>query len=214
MSWPLTGSTLYRTRARVIDPLAPGAPATEMDRFGGFDRSGARLYLDFRVSGSYACHEDLGAPVLRESAEGTLEAVGVVAAVGMAAGLPLCGPVLYNTFSSLAHYRLFMQDTIAQKTFERECPAAPELLVDELEDGSMRLHWKRVSGATGYRLHYTTREGYIPIRTADVGNVLEYHASMPAGIQYTVALSAYNEDCSSPISDRDWLRERDTHGTR
>lgn len=202
MSWPQTGATLFAARARVIDPAAPGAPDSEMDRLGGFDRSGARLYLDFRAGGSHPCHEDLGAPVLRTAADGSFEAVGVVTAVGMAAGLPLCGPILYNTFSSLAHYADFMFAAIAQKTFELKCPAAPEPELAYLEDGSARLHWQRVEGASGYRLHYTPHEGYAPIRSADLGNVLEYRATLPAGAQYSVAVTAYNAGCSSPVSGR------------
>lgn len=200
MSWPVTGSTLYRARARIIDPEAPGAPDSEMDRYGGFDRSGKRLYLDFRVGGSHPCHEDLGAPVLRRTEDGSIEAVGVVTAVGMAAGVPLCGPMLYNTFSSTAHYRQFMLDAIAQKTFERHCPYAPEPQFEVLEDGSVRLHWEAVRGATGYRLHYTAHEGYVPIQSADLGNVLEYRTTLPAGAEYSVAVSAYNAACASPVS--------------
>ncbi len=202
MSRPETGSTLYRARARVIDPAAPGSPNSPLDVLGGFNRSGVRLYLDFRQAGSYPCHEDLGAPVLRTLDDGSVEAVGVVAAVGVAAGLPVCSPALYNTFASVAHYRDFIVDTVAEKTFTAQCPEPPEVEVAYPESGGAELHWDAVSGATGYKLHYTTREGYVAIKTADVGNVLEFHADLPPGVYYTVALTAYNATCSSTVSQQ------------
>ncbi len=202
MSRPDTGSTLYRTRARVIDPAAPGAPNSPLDVLGGFNRSGARLYLDFRQAGSYPCHEDLGAPVLRTMDDGSVEAVGVIAAVGMAAGLPVCGPSLYNTFASVAYHLDFIVDTVAENTFVAQCPEPPEVDVLYPESGGVQLRWDAVSGASGYKLHYTTREGYVPIKSADVGNVVKFHANLPPGVYYTVALTAYNAMCSSPVSEQ------------
>jgi len=201
MSAPKTGDTLYRTRARVIDPAAPGAPNSPIDVLGGFDRSGTRLYLDFRVTGSYPCHEDLGAPVVRTAEDGSLEAVGVVAAVGMAARMPLCGPALYNTFSSIAHHYDFIVETVARMTFEARCPREPEFSVEYPEEGGVRLYWDRVQGASGYRLHYTTREGYVPITSADLGDVSSFSASLPPGVSYGVALSAYNANCAGTVSE-------------
>ncbi len=201
LSEPVTGSALFRTRARVIDPEAADAPDSPLDVLGGFDRSGARLYLDFRAAGSYPCHEDLGAPVLREAADGSLEAVGVVAAVGMAARLPMCSPALFNTYASLAHGYDFLVETVAQTTFEAACPRQPELQVEYLDEGGVRLYWERVPGATGYRLHYTAREGHVPIESADLGDAVSYSAKLPQDVSYSVALSAYNAGCAGPLSE-------------
>ena len=198
---PRSEAGLFQTRATVLDPAAPGAPATALDRSVTPDRSGRTLYLDFRASASYPCNEDLGLPVLLPRADGGVEIAGVVARVGVAAGLPLCGPSLANEFSSIEAIRAFIAETETREAFTSLCPATPVPTLRWLEAGSrLSLHWPAVPGASGYRVHYTSRHGHEPIETLDLGNRTSLTAPRAAVGALLVAVSAYNERCGSVAS--------------
>ncbi|MGP1609157.1 MAG: trypsin-like serine protease [Burkholderiales bacterium] len=192
-------SGLLEARAKVIDPGAPGAPNSSVDTYAPFDTTGNRLYLDFRATSSYPCNEDLGAPVLYTNEAGTIEVVGIVSGVGMAL-FPLCNPSLANVFGTLSAYQDFIDTTMAQDAFDSLCPSLPEVNVEYTGDRGVRVWWNPVAGATGYRLLYTIAVGYIPFVTLDVGNQTEVRTEISPVPIYHVALVAYNEACTSPIS--------------
>jgi hypothetical protein len=195
-----TSATVLATRGMVIDPAGPDAPKSVLDTRAAFDRSGARLYLDFRASASYPCHEDLGSAIVTTDAFGNFELVGVVTGVGMAASVPACGPFLLNLFSSVAHQLDFIEETMTAAAFDAVCPAQPELDIDYTGDTGIRLHWQPVAGATGYKVHYTVWEGFTTIRTIDVKNLTEIPQTLAYDVYYAVAVSGYNAHCSGPLS--------------
>jgi hypothetical protein len=192
---------LVETRAIVIDPKAPGAPNSSLDTWVPFDTSGSRLYLDFRAGSSYPCNEDLGYPVLRTNAAGTIELVGIVSGVGMAIGFPVCNPSLGNAFGTVSHYQDFIDTTIAQDAFNQLCPASPQPEVEYLGGNKVRLSWDPVAGAKGYRLMYTDQVGFRSFVALDVGNTTTISTEISVEPIYRVVLMAYNEVCSSPASD-------------
>ena len=200
LATPVSGTTLYQSSATVIDPLASGAPATALDKLVNIDTSGAHLYLDFRSQRSYPCLEDLGAPVLSRQSDGSYEIAGIVAGVGMSVLLPLCGMSLANEFISVTAIRTFADQTMAAYDFSARCPKAPEPAVTYLDGGVINLHWGSVKNATGYKLHYTTRHGHVPIETANVLDRTTISTTLEAGRDYLVAVSAYNSVCSSALS--------------
>ena len=193
--------TLFRTRARIIDPRAADAPATAFDRTLTVDTTGSRLYLDFRASGSYPCHEDIGAPILVQG-NGGYEIAGVVTGVGMTAGLPVCGMSLANRFVSADAMRDFIEQTMVAWEFTHGCPASPEPALVSGNDNVITLHWPHVVGAIGYRVHYTSDHGHAAIATWDVGARTRISTALTADADYLVAVTAYNESCSSGVSER------------
>ncbi len=201
MSRLVRGSALLETRAVVVNPEAPDSPRNTIDVALPFDKSGARLYLDFRADASYPCHEDMGAPILRMQG-GTIEVAGVVAGVGLAAGgMPLCNPSLGNLFSTVSYYREFIDTTMAQANFDAVCPQTPELEVEYTGGNGIRLSWPPVPGATGYRLLYTDSIGYTAFTTLDVGSRTVVNTPISPEYVYHVAIVAYNEICTSPLSE-------------
>lgn len=197
---PARGYTLFRTRAQIISPAMGGAPSTALDRAAKIDGSGKLLYLDFRESLSYPCHEDVGSPVLVSTANG-YEIAGVVAGVGMTGFLPVCGMSLANQFVAIAHARKFIDETMARYDFNASCPQQPQAEVFYLAGAEISVAWNPVKGATGYKVHYTTRHGHTPINTVDVKNRTALDTIIEPGIDYLVAVTAYNANCSSELSD-------------
>jgi hypothetical protein len=195
------GSTQLETRAVVIDPAAAGSPNSALDVFKPFDMSGKRLYLDFRADRSYPCHEDLGAPILRMTESGTVEMVGIVSGTGMAIGMPLCNPTLGNVFGTVSSQQSFIDGMLAQGAFDAVCPPTPDPEVAYTGGRKVRLSWDPVAGATGYRLFYATKVGYEPYLALDVGNKTEIDTEIQYEPIYRVAMVAYNDVCTSPISD-------------
>lgn len=193
---------LYQTAATVIDPAAVGSPNTALDKQVVVDKTGKQLYLDFRTSKSYPCYEDMGAPILGASAMDGQELVGVVAGVGMTAGLQICGMSIANVFVSPPEINTFVDRTIADYELTSRCPAAPELEVTFISGSrEVALHWETVPNATGYKLHYTAGYGRVPIATIDMQSRTGIYTQVESGVEYLVAVTAYNGDCSSELSD-------------
>lgn len=193
-------NTLFRTRSIIIDPLAANAPATALDKTVKPVTTGSQLYLDFRQSQSYPCHEDLGAPVLVQNGSG-YEIVAMVTGVGIATALPVCGMSLANKFISIAGARAFIDRTLAAYDFSAACPAAPKPEVVYTGGNEITLRWPPVRGASGYKLHYTGDHGRRPITTVDMKARTDAHTAIEPGIEYLVAVTAYNANCSSALSE-------------
>lgn len=193
-------NTLFRTRARIIDPLATTAPATALDKLVKPDSTGYLMYLDFRDNRSYPCHEDIGAPVLVQNGN-SYEIAAVVTGVGMTASVPICGMSLANEFVSIDGAREFIEQTMAGYDFEASCPIAPEPEVTYTGNNGITLKWDAVKGATGYKVHYTGDHGHVPISTVDVKGRTDVATVIAPGVEYLVAVTAYNANCSSELSD-------------
>ena len=191
---------LYKTTGTVIDPASPSAPSSALDRAAILDTSGKELYVDFRAALSYPCLEDIGLPLLGKTADGGDEIVGVVAGVGMAARLPVCGMTLANEFVSAAAIRRFVDNTYARYDFAARCPATPAPTVSFGSGGAITLQWKAVKGASGYKVHYTTRQGQVPALAVDARTRTTITTTLAHDTDYLVAVSAYNGNCSSALS--------------
>jgi hypothetical protein len=193
--------TLFRSTGWIIDPGVPNAPATRLDKAVTIDNSGKLLYLDFRDTGSYPCHEDVGSPVLVGRAGGGYEIAGVVVGVGVTALLPLCGMSIANRFVSMLHARKFIDETMAHYDFSATCPDKPAVDVIYSGGNTITLKWKPIKGATGYKVHYTSRHGHVPISSVDVKSRTSVQTAIEPGVEYLVRLTAYNANCSSALSD-------------
>lgn len=196
-----TSSTLLSTAGVIIDPKAPDAPNSVLDRALTIDTTGASLYVDFRSSNSYPCHEDLGAPVLVKNLVGEFEQVGVITGAGMTAGVPMCTQTLANVISSVAHFQPFITETIVDYEFGLLCPAAPKPKVAYTGGAGITLSWPAVEGATGYRILYTTSVGYSAIKTVDVKTQTQVSTNLNPALTYSASVTAYNDSCSGPRSE-------------
>ena len=201
MSKATTAFTLFRATGTIIDPRVANAPSTLLDKAAKYDASGKLLYLDFRDSLSYPCHEDVGSPVLVSNGKGGYEIVGVVVGVGMTALLPLCGISMVNRFASIEYTRKFIDATIARYDFSATCPARPEAEVVYTGGKEVTLKWKPVKGATGYKVHYTPNHGHQTITSVDVKTNTSVHTTIEPDVDYLVKVTAYNASCSSALSE-------------
>jgi hypothetical protein len=199
-TWPVRHSRMVKTEARIIDPFGPDRPDTGLDQAVQPKTDGSRLYLRYGKPTSYACIEDMGMPIVRITEGGKAELVGLVNAVGMAVGLPLCSASMAHWYTAVAHYRDFLVRARAEARFRAACPAQPTLQVDYPGQGRVELHWQSVAGATGYRLIHAPVEGRSDIRSLDVGSVESISLTLGPEEQYEVSLQAYGPDCTSPLS--------------
>jgi hypothetical protein len=197
----VTSSTsLYQTTATVIDPKGSSAPTTPLDQAATIDTSGKQLYLDFRSALTYPCLEDVGAPLLVKAADGSDEIAGVVGGVGADGGMSICGMSMYNVFPSAAAIKSFVDQSYASYDFASLCPAIPVPVVTYTSDTGISLQWNKVKGALGYRVHFTTRQGQVPIATVDVQTQTTINTVLAHATDYLVAVTAYNASCSSALS--------------
>lgn len=186
--------------ATVIDPSSSDAPATALNQFANLNETGAELYLKFEENGSYPCYEDAGSGIIAEI-DGEEQLVGVVSRIGVAAGMPLCNNSFLNTFAATSHYESFILESLAQGDFDSACPSSTTLRMDKVGENGVRLHWDALDSVVGYRLFYTTDLGYVAIESADVGSVTEISTQLDPATTYTVALQAYNDQCTGALSE-------------
>ena len=196
---PLRSSSLLQARAQVIDPKAADAPSTALDTAAKSRIGAGRLSLDFRGSSSHLCHEDMGLPVVTVATDGQTELVGLVVSTGMAL-FPVCNGSLANVTMSINSARSFLENIIAEGNYKYLCPAKPVLTVRYPQTNQAELSWPAVSNADGYKLLYTERLGYEPIKTLDVRGLTKVTTPLDASKDYTVALMAYNSNCTSEMT--------------
>ena len=204
--YPVRHSVFVGIRARLIDPEGPERPRTELDDYVEPITDGTRLYLDFFNSGSYTCMEDMGSPITVRNENGERELVGIVNASGMGNLLPMCSPSMANWFTATAAYQEYFEGLQAEARFRAVCPQRPFIHASVNEAGVGALAWQAVAGAKGYRLYYTLDSGYREIQTLDLGDTTSISSLLESGIIYEAAVQAYNNDCTSPISNRVYLQ--------
>jgi hypothetical protein len=199
-TWPVRHSVLVKTEARLIDPQGPDRPDTPLDRAVRPRTDGSRLYMRYADPASYACIEDMGMPIVHVTEGDRVELVGLVNAVGMAAGLPVCSSSIAHWYTSVSHYRDFLVRARADARFRSACPARPVLNVDYPARDRVELAWQPVAGATGYRLFYAPVSGRREILSVELGNVNQISRTLSVGDSYEVAVQAYSQECTSPLS--------------
>lgn len=186
-------------RGRPVDPRSGNAPRHPLNPLVTLNTNGNRLYLDFSEQDAYPCHEDMGAPIVATQG-GQLVQVGLVVAVGMATGVPLCNDSFANYLTTLDGLQEFIEGAIASGEFSRQCPARPELKFERLSGNRVRFYWEEIHAAQGYNALFTRRLGYAPIERVDLGNLHDLAVSLDSGTTYTLAVQAYNADCTSLLS--------------
>ena len=76
--------------------------------------------------------------------------------------------------------------------FTRVPPRTPELLVPQASDHAVRLRWKPVAGASGYRVRIGTKENAFD-KTEEAGRALSYtYRTLTNGTRYYFGVTAYN----------------------
>lgn len=186
-------------KGRVINPLAPDAPASQLNSTLTPDTSGDRMYIDFSENNSYPCYEDLGAPIIATQS-GELVQVGLLVAAGMATGVPFCNGSFLNHMISMEAQQEFIEQSIAQGEFAQLCPSKAELDFEQLEGSKVRFYWDEIDKAEGYKILATPALGYAPIQSFDLGDVLEFSAQLEIGATYSLSLQGYNSQCTGPMS--------------
>jgi len=183
----------------VINPLSGDAPAIPLNNDLTPDTSGDRLHIDFSANNSYPCHEDLGSPVIA-TLNGKLVQVGLVVAAGMTTGVPMCNGSFFNRQVGLVAQRDFIEASFAKGQFAQLCPAKAEIKFERLSATRVRFYWEEINQASGYKALYTTALGYEPIQVVDLGNIREATVELQSGVTYSLALQAYNDDCTGSMS--------------
>jgi hypothetical protein len=201
-TFPVIAARMQQTRATIIDPASPSAPATILDNLVKARVVPSKIYLDFRQQNSYPCLEDIGLPIIRTTNAGEIELVGIVASTGVIAGVAMCTPSLINEFLAIGYYNDFIEKTMVAADFNNLCPAAPELTVTYTTGNGIRLDWNAVENADGYLLQYTTRVGYDAIQTADMLDNTSISVDINPAFQYTATVMAYNSNCTSQLSEQ------------
>jgi hypothetical protein len=204
-TYPVRHSILLETHARIVDPRGPERPTGGVNDMLNPTTNGSRLYLNFTGAG-YPCLEDMGVPITRVAEDGELEMVGMVNASGGVYGVPICGPTLANWFSVASYYFDFFARAQAEASLRALCPAAPVPVVERTGAVDATLRWRPVPQASGYRVIYTPEAGTEPPRVEELGGATSLSAGLDPAKRYEVTVQAYNESCTSPLSDIVFLR--------
>lgn len=184
---------------QVIDPLVVDAPKSPLNAAVTPVTTGDRLYVNFIGGNSFPCHEDIGSPIIA-TFHGELVQVGVVVAVGMTTGVPMCNGSFVNNLSVLAKQEMFIATNLARGQFVQQCPARANLQYEKLSATRLRFYWDPVYQAGGYNVLYTPALGYEPIQSIDIGNITEAVVDLTLGETYALAIQAYNTDCTGSMS--------------
>jgi len=206
---PIYNSFFFRElNGTVLDPNTDEIPDLPIhENSGPFSSYPLFLYLDTSSSDAYACYEDIGAPIIA-NIDDELVQVGIVAATGYLSGVPFCNSSFYNFFASVYALENFVSESETQILFDQSCPRRPNLQFERLGETEVRFYWNDITGADGYRVLFTTQEGYIPIESADIGNLTEATANLEPGVSYGISILAYNETCTGqPSTPRTVLLE-------
>jgi len=199
LHYPDRSPNLMSLTGRIIDPEVEGVENHPIDSQVTFNLRDDQLYIDFQSG--YPCLEDIGSPIVGTlNGEETL--VGLVLATGSTAGLSLCTPTYANFFLAMnASREEFINTTMTEGEFDLVCPDQPRL-EDSLSIANvLTLSWDDQANAEGYRLMFTPAAGYIPIEVIELGAVTEYATPIEVGSDNSFALVAFNENCSSVMSD-------------
>jgi hypothetical protein len=157
------------------------------------------LSLNYQERGGYLCYEDIGSPVIRKI-DGESVQIGVVVALGITAGMPLCNNSLINYVRVLEGDEAEMDSVMIEHQFDQVCPPAVAMNYEEIAEGRFRFYWSEADGVEGYKVLYTTARGYEPVQSLDIGLINEVTADLAPGVTYSLALQAYNSSCTGPMS--------------
>lgn len=199
LSRPIFHFKTLMGRGQLIDPLSADAPSRPLNSAVSPSSNVDRLYMDFIENKGYPCYEDLGSPIIA-TLNGELVQVGLVVAAGMTTGVPMCNDSFANFMSSLSGQKDFINRSLARGLFARQCPTIPSLRYEILAGTRVRFYWDRIYQVEGYKVLYTTALGYQPIVSIDIGNISEAIVNLAPGTTYSVALQAYNSECTGMMS--------------
>jgi secreted trypsin-like serine protease len=169
----------------------------------------ATLCAGLVEGGKDACNGDSGGPLLVPTASGEMKQVGIVS-FGMTENCAM--PNVYGVYTKVSAFNDFIGERLCDKgsssfielLFTNPVPLAP-LLALKVEDKLVTGSWPVVAKATGYQLLYALYPDGVPVGTLDVGNQTSYSATLSSGLNYYVAIRAYNGLCYGDFSNIEYF---------
>ncbi|MDM8563667.1 serine protease, partial [Candidatus Marithioploca araucensis] len=157
-----------------------------------------QLCAGFQEGGKDACFGDSGGPLLIHDGEQWTQ-IGIVSS-----GVDCAMPFLPGVYTRLSPFLDFIDTTIKAKMFTAQCPEiAPDVTVNVISTKNSRkisLSWQAVPTATNYRLFFAPYPIGEPVQNVEIGSKLRLETELPEGQNFYIALQAYNEICSGPLS--------------
>jgi len=148
--------------------------------------------------GKDACFGDSGGPLLIHDGEQWTQ-IGIVSS-----GVDCAMPFLPGVYTRLSPFLDFIDTTIKAKMFTAQCPEiAPDVTVNVISTKNSRkisLSWQAVPTAKNYRLFFAPYPIGQPVQNGEIGSELRLETELPEGQNFYIALQAYNEICSGPLS--------------
>ncbi|RKZ42076.1 MAG: hypothetical protein DRQ49_03070 [Gammaproteobacteria bacterium] len=146
-----------------------------------------------------ACFGDSGGPLLIHDGEQWTQ-IGVVSF-----GIDCAMPNQYGVYARISAFLDFIDTTMKTKNFMAQCPEiAPEVSreVTPVSQGGAKvsISWSSVATATNYRLFYAPYPAGTPVQNMELGSELKVEADLESGNNVYIAIQAYNEICSGPLS--------------
>ena len=114
-------------------------------------------------------------------------------------------PNQYGVYARISAFLDFIDTTMKTKNFMAQCPEiAPEVSreVTPVSQGGAKvsISWSSVATATNYRLFYAPYPAGTPVQNMELGSELKVEADLESGNNVYIAIQAYNEICSGPLS--------------
>lgn len=140
-----------------------------------------------------SCQGDSGGPMVMKSRQ-TNQSWILSGVVSWGTGCAEPGfPGVYTRVAS------FIEWITANICSAAEIPPAPVITVT-VSGTELTVTVEPISGVTGYRL-YIARPGFVEFDQYDIGNKTMVTANLPSGTDILVGGSAYNNNCSSALSN-------------
>ncbi len=158
-----------------------------------------KLCAGFQEGGKDACFGDSGGPLLIQEGEQWTQ-IGIVSF-----GVDCARPFIPGVYTRLSSFLDFIDTTIKAQMFTDKCPKiAPDVMVDVIyttkNSRKISLSWQTVPTAKNYRLFFAPYPTGQPVKNGEIGSELKLEVELSSGQNFYIALQAYNETCSGPLS--------------
>lgn len=207
---PIFPDELHQVSIPIVsnDTCTQAAKAATKEKSPNIDAT-TMLCAGLVEGGKDACNGDSGGPLLVPTASGEMKQVGIVS-FGMTENCAM--PDVYGVYTKVSAFSDFIGERLCDKgsssfiaiLFTNPIPLAP-LLTLKMEGNLVTSSWPGVAKATGYQLAYAPYPDGIPVETLDVGNQTSYSATLSSGLNYYVAIRAYNGFCYGDFSNIEYF---------